>query len=35
VSLAQVAKRQTIFNLRRQEIVHVSVIWMMDEQCWE
>lgn len=35
VSLAHVAKRQTIFNLRRQEIRHASVVWMMDEQCWE
>ena len=35
VSLAHVAKRQTIFNLRRQEIRNVSVIWMMDEQCWD
>lgn len=34
-SLAQVSKRQTIFNLRRQEIRHASVVWMMDEQCWE
>lgn len=33
-SLAHVAKRQTIFNLRRQEIQHASVIWMMDENCW-
>ncbi|WP_308989256.1 hypothetical protein [Roseibacillus persicicus] len=33
-SLANVAKRQTIFNLRRQEIQHASVVWMMDEQCW-
>jgi hypothetical protein len=35
VSLAHVTKRQTIFNLRRQEIRHASIIWMMDEQCWE
>ncbi|MFT6498313.1 MAG: hypothetical protein ACJAT6_000441 [Akkermansiaceae bacterium] len=35
ISLAHVAKRQTIFNLRRQEIRHVSLVWMMDEQCWQ
>ena len=34
-SLAHVSKRQTIFNLRRQEIRHASVVWMMDEECWE
>ncbi|MDA8975138.1 hypothetical protein N9F50_00970 [Akkermansiaceae bacterium] len=34
-SLAQVSKRQAIFNLRRQEIRHASVVWMMDEQCWK
>jgi len=35
ISLAHVAKRQAIFNLRRQEIRHVSLVWMMDEQCWQ
>jgi len=34
VSLAHIAKRQTIFNLRLQELRHVSAVWMMDEQCW-
>lgn len=35
LSVADVTKRQTIFNLRRQEIQHASIVWMMDELCWE
>ncbi|MEZ7919925.1 MAG: hypothetical protein QMC24_06335, partial [Akkermansiaceae bacterium] len=35
ISAAQVARRQTIFNLRRQEIRYAAVVWMMDEECWE
>lgn len=34
-SIAQVGKRQTIYELRQQEIKHASVVWMMDENCWK
>jgi len=34
-SLAGVNTRQTIFNLRRDEIEHSSVVWMLDESCWQ
>lgn len=33
-NLARVGTRQTIFKLRREEIEHASVVWMMDERCW-
>lgn len=28
------AKAQKVYELRCQEIEHVSVVWMMDEDCW-
>ncbi len=34
-SPARVGARQKIFELRRDEIQHASVVWMMDEQCWQ
>lgn len=34
-SLAGVKAHQTIFNLRRDEIEHSSVVWMLDESCWQ
>jgi len=34
ISIAHVVRRQTIFNLRRQEIRSAAVVWMMDEECW-
>lgn len=33
-SIAQVRTRQNIFKLRQQEIQSTSVVWMMDENCW-
>lgn len=33
-NVAEIGKRQTIYELRRREIQHASVVWMMDESCW-
>lgn len=32
--VAEVGARKKIFELRRNEIEHASVVWMMDERCW-
>lgn len=34
-SLAQLAQAQKLFDLRKREIKAASVVWLMDEQCWD
>lgn len=34
-SIAEIQKRQTIFQLRRDEIKYASVVWLLDENCWK
>lgn len=34
-SIARVTKRKAIFKLRQEEIKHASVVWMLDEECWD
>ncbi|MBK1826865.1 hypothetical protein [Haloferula rosea] len=34
VTLDQVQTRQNLFKLRQQEIQSASVVWMLDEECW-
>ncbi len=34
-SIARVNARQKIFKLRRDEIEHTRVVWMLDESCWQ
>lgn len=34
-SPARIQARQKIFQLRRDEIQHASVVWMLDEACWQ
>jgi len=33
-TLAQVHTRQNLFKVRQQEIQSASVVWMLDEECW-
>lgn len=33
-TVAQVQSRQNLFKLRQQEIQSASVVWMLDEECW-
>lgn len=31
----QIGTRQKIFSLRRDEIKHAAVLWLLDEKCWQ
>jgi len=34
-SIPLITGRQALFRLREREIQHASVVWMMDEKCWQ